>query len=256
MSQKIRVWETSISLLIAYETLALGYKKAKSIRTPLRLEGGNLEKNEPPTSDYANYHQSFALLILNASIVEGTVRSILSEKVSDDIDYEIKKGKAFGQEGPSRAEELLYKFREEVELQGGWEKLKGQYKQYLDVNLDKITSEEVKEGMNALFVLRNILAHGTAIIQPSMKMDDELRDVYPFNWQARIQRASVYLKSKFNHDGIFENLAEFEVPEHFMNITKTYLNDLEKTVGDIPERAKKTIEMVSKYSFGYINYSR
>lgn len=256
MSQKIKIWETSISLLIAYETLALGYKKAKSIRTPLKLEGGSLKENEPPASDYANYNQSFAMLILNASIVEGTVRSVLSERISRDVDHEIAKGKAFGQNKPSRAEELLYKFREEVELQGGWEKLKGQYKQYLDVNLDNITSEEVKEGINALFVIRNILAHGTAIIQPSMKMDDELRDVYPFNWQTKIQRASVYLKSIFSHEGIFENLAEFEVPEHFMKISKTYLNDFEMAVGDMPERAKKTIGMVSEYSFGCINYSR
>ncbi|AVO51542.1 hypothetical protein [Ectopseudomonas mendocina] len=256
MSQKIRIWETSISLLIAYEILALGYKKAKSIRTPLRLDDGNLEKDTTPTSDYANYHQSFALLILNASIIEGTIRSILSERISSDIDYEIEKGKSFGQEKPSRAEELLYKFREEVELQGGWEKLKSQYKQYLEINLDKITNEETREGINTLFALRNILSHGTAIIQPSIKMDDELKNVYPFNWQTKIQRASVYLKSKFSHEGIFENLAEFEVPEHFMEITKTYLNDLKKAVGDIPERAKKTIEMVDRYSFGYINYSR
>lgn len=253
MTQKLKIWETSISLLVAYEILALGYKKAKAIRTPVSL-GESQRKHMQ--HDYANYHQSFAMLVLNASIVEGTVRSILSEKISTDVDYEIKKGESVGQTKPSRSEQLLYKFREEVELQGGWEKLKGQYAQYLDISLDKITDDRTREGLNALFVLRNILAHGTAIIQPSARMDEDLKDVYPFNWQSRIQRASVYLKSIFGHEGVFENLAEFGVPEHFMDVTKTYFKDLEKNLGILPERAQKTIKMVCDYEFGYINYSR
>ena len=183
LSQRIKIWETSISLLIAYEILALGHKKAKVIRTPLSFEENQAQ---PKDHDYANYNQSLALLVLNASIVEGTVRSILSEKISDDVDYEIEKGKKAGQTEPSRSERLLYKFREEVELQGGWEKLKGQYAQYLELSLDKITDDKTTEGLNALFVLRNILAHGTAIIQPKTKMHDDLKDIYPFNWQSRV----------------------------------------------------------------------
>lgn len=256
MSYKIKVWETSISLLIAYENLALAHKKAKAIRSPFKIGGEEDDIEDPKGAEYANYHQSFAMLILNASIVEGTLRSILSEKVASDVGYEIEKGKAFGQESPSRSEELLYNFRNEVELEGGWEKLKKQYNKYLSISLDNITDERTKEGVNALFVLRNILAHGTAIIQPSEKMDDEFKDVYPFSWQKKVQRASVYLKSVFGHEGIFENLAEFEVPEHFMAVTVRYFEDSEKSLGDLPERAKKTIEMVKGYSFGCINYSR
>lgn len=83
---KYRVWETSASLLIAYEVLALGYKKSKSIRTPLVFDKNKeLEEAEPPKHDYANYNQSLALLVLNASILEGTLRSIISEKLSADI---------------------------------------------------------------------------------------------------------------------------------------------------------------------------
>lgn len=247
------MWETSISLLIAYETLALGYKNAKEIRTPFSIVE---DQPKPKQHDYANYNQSLALLVLNASIVEGTVRKILSEKISDDVNYEIEKGRLTGQTEPSRSEQLLYKFREEVELQGGWEKLKGQYAQYLDLSLDKITDQRTREGVNALFVLRNVLAHGTTIIQPSTKMHEDLKDIYPFKWQSKIQGASAYLNSVFGHDGILENLAEFDVPEHFMDVTKVYFKDLEKNLGVLPERIQKTIKMVYNYKFGYINYSR
>lgn len=48
---KYRVWETSASLLIAYEFLALGYKKSKSIRTPLVFDENNeLKKTEHPST--------------------------------------------------------------------------------------------------------------------------------------------------------------------------------------------------------------
>lgn len=252
-----RVWETSASLLIAYEVLALGYKKSKSIRTPLSFDENNeLAKVEPPKHDYANYNQSLALLVLNASILEGTLRSIISEKLSADIDEEIARGKRLGKTAPSKSEQLMYKFRDEVELQGGWENLKNQYSFYFDISLEKATDESTREGINALFVLRNILAHGTAIIQPSEVMDEEMKDVYPYTWQRKTQRAHVYLKVTFGHDSFFENLAEHAIPEHFMSVTKKFITDIEGLLTPLPERAKKTTEMLNKYSFGYVNYSR
>lgn len=254
---KFRVWETSTSLLIAYEVLALGYKKSQSIRTPLAYDENNELKNaKPPKHDYANYNQSLALLVLNASILEGTLRSIISEKLSSDINEEIEQGKKAGKTSPSKSEQLMYKFRDEVELQGGWENLKNQYSFYFDISLEKSTDESTREGVNALFVLRNILAHGTAIIQPSETMDEEMKDIYPYTWQRKTQRAHIYLKTTFGHESFFENLAEYAVPEHFMEVTKKFLNDIEGQLKPLPERAKKATDMISKYSFGYINYSR
>jgi hypothetical protein len=254
---KYRVWETSASLLIAYEVLALGYEKSKSIRTPLVFDENNeLKKAEPPKYDYTNYNQSLALLVLNASILEGILRSIISEKLSADIKEEIEQGKRLGKTAPSKSEQLMYKFRDEVELQGGWENLKNQYSFYFDISLEKATDGSTREGVSALFVLRNILAHGTAIIQPSEAMDEEMKDVYPYTWQRKTQRAHVYLKTIFGHDSFFENLAEHAVPEHFMAVTKKFITDIEEQLKPLPERAKKTTEMLNKYSFGYVNYSR
>ncbi|MBJ9976921.1 hypothetical protein IAE35_10685 [Pseudomonas sp. S75] len=254
---KHKIWETSSSLLIAYEVLALGYKKALTIRTPLNLDpSAELNKTAPPKHDYANYNQSLALITLNASILEGTLRSIISEKLSTDINLMVDEANRSGRSGPTKPEELLCKFRDEVELQGGWENLKNQYLFYFNISMDKITDESTKEGINALFVLRNFIAHGTAIIQPSEKMEEEDKDIYPYTWQRKMQRAHVYLKSKFGHEGFFENLAEHAVPEHFMTVTKKFLQDISAQACPAPGRAEKTLNMIKNYSFGYINYSR
>jgi hypothetical protein len=255
-SLKYRIWETSVSLLVAYESLALAYKRSISLRETLEIEDGEIKKIEAPDPDYANYNHSFALLILNASIIEGTLRSIISERLTLDIDVATEEGKKQGKTAPSKAEQLTYKFRDEVELQGGWENLKNQYAFYFDISLDKITDEKTKEAINALFILRNILAHGTAIIQPSKAMEDDMRDVYPYTWQRKIQRAHVYLKSVFGHEGVFENLASHNLPEHFIEVTKKYVADIARAIDPLPERARKTIKMIEDFSFGYINFSR
>jgi hypothetical protein len=60
-------------------------------------------------------------------VVEGTLRSIISEKPSDEIELAIQKGLSEGRNEPSKPEQLMYKFTDEVELQGGWKSLKNQY---------------------------------------------------------------------------------------------------------------------------------
>lgn len=254
---KHRIWETSISLLVAYEILALAYKKALSIRTPFEIDPTEeLKRVELPKHDYANYNQSLALISLNASILEGTLRTIISEKLAVDINMAIEEANESGRAGPTKSEQLLFKYRDELETQGGWENLKSQYLFYFDLSIEKATDESTREGINALFVLRNIITHGTAIIQPSEKMEEDMKDVYPYTWQRKIQRAHVYLKTEFGHDGFFENLAERAVPEHFMTVTKKFLRDIHTQVKPASERAEKTVHMISNYSFGYINYSR
>lgn len=243
-------WETSTSLLIAYESLALAHKRSNG------FEEVEADFAKRPQSQYANYKHAFALLILNASIIEGTLRSIISERVVFDIEEAIQKGIKAGQTSPSKPEQLLSKFLSEIEMQGGWEKLKEQFAFYFDISVDKIASEETKEGINALFVLRNVIAHGTALIQPSSKMSDNMQDVYPYNWQRKLQRASVYLEKHFKKGDIFENLAEYSMPEHFMEVTKDFMLQVENKFNPLPERVKETVDMVKGFNFGYINYTR
>ena len=247
---KYRGWDTARSLLIAYESMALAYKKQ------LGIEQANADFAKREPIKYVNYHHSFALLILNASILEGVLRSIISDRVTSDIDQAVQKGMAGGQTEPSKPEQLLSKFLSGIEMQGGWDKLKEQYSFYYDVSLEKLVNDDLREGITTLFVLRNVLAHGTTIIQPSIKMEDSLKDIYPFNWQSKLQRVAVYLEKKFEKGDLFENLAEYDVPSHYFDVTKEFVSEAQKQFGPLPDRIDETINMIKGYSFGYINYTR
>lgn len=250
---KYKTLETSTSLFLAYQPLAREYKRAANRRTPLTFDSS--EKGGKTSSPhFNNYNQSFALLILNASILEGTLRSILSEKIANDIKIETQQGRSEGRSKASKAEQLLYKFRDDVEIYGGWGKLKEQYKFYLEIHLDKVGSKDLKEAIDALIVLRNIIAHGTAIVQPNEKIDDALKDVYPYSWQNKVHGASVYLRKVYGSDDMFENLAEFDIPKHFLDVTREYLNAVTEELDFSPKRANQTLEMINRYTFGSIDH--
>lgn len=245
---KYQIFETSVPLLLSYEILALNFKKNIDIREHNHKQ----IENQDAQVNYDNYDQTFSLLIINASIIEGTLRSILSEKINAESQSIIKERMGLGHQSPSKAEMMLDKFRYEVELQGGWENLKNQYSLFLQISLDKITDEDTREAINTLFILRNILAHGTALIQPSSLMLEEMKNIYPYNWQSKIQRASMHLNKTFNKNDIFKNLADDRVPEYFLEKTKGYFSNLETVLeNDIPERAMQTINLLKKLKFGY-----
>ncbi|MFM2007775.1 MAG: hypothetical protein RLZZ09_3430, partial [Pseudomonadota bacterium] len=193
------------------------------------------------------------LLNINASIVEGVMRSILSELVSEEVDRQVTAGKQAGRTARSSPENLLNKFFIEIDAQGGWERLKEQYASYLGLSIDKSIQAQTKEAMSTLFLLRNILAHGTALIHPSEQLGEDLKDEPIFKWQSRLQSARVYLQEQFGHDDIFENLAEFDVPEHFLQKTKDFLKEVLPAISHQPQRAKQTIADIQRMSFGYIN---
>ena len=109
-------------------------------------------------------------------------------------------------------------------------------------------------GIENLFVLRNVLAHGTALIQPSTTMADDMKGIYPFNWQSKLHGVSMYLEKQFKRSAVFENLAHPDVAEHFMEVTKRYFIEIEKKFDPIPDRASETIQMIKTYAFGYANW--
>ena len=242
-------WETATSLLIAYESLAVAHKKAWE-KEEYRAEG----KGTEPVN-WGNFQNAFALLILNASIIEGTLRSILTHRLRKDIDVAIAAGIAAGRSGPNKMEQLLAKFHAETEMAGGWDSLKRQIELYLDVSVDKAVTPAAKEAITVMFALRNVLAHGTAIIQPSVKMSDDMKDVYPWNWQAKLHGVAMYLERHFAKGGVFENLAVYEMPEHFWNVTKDFLTQIEALFAPLPAPVQKTVDMLRDVSFGYRLYT-
>jgi hypothetical protein len=251
--------EITPSLLTSYEILALKYKAR------YRMEKNDAESNNRDVNQYVNYDGIFSLLLINASIIEGALRALISQKVLQDIEQAVNDGRSRGQTEPSKPEELLSKFHSDIEMQGGWGKTKEQYMFYFDLSLNELMTKTdgdsednnpLKDSINVLFTLRNILAHGTAIIQPKVKMDDELKDLYPFNWQRKLQQTSVYLKKQFGNDDVLENLTVYELPEHFLNKTKELFEKIESEFGDISGRPEKIFSMMKEYSFGYLYFSR
>lgn len=250
---KYKGLETSYSLLVAYDVLAIQYKRKNKPKDALSEDHKTGVLGPVPSMNVNNYRFTFALLNINAAIVEGLMRSILSELVSEEVDRQINAGMQAGRTSRSSPENLLNKFFIEIDAQGGWERLKEQYASYLGLAIDKTISTETKEAMSTLFVLRNILAHGTALIHPSEQLPDDLKDEPIFKWQSRLQSARVYLEKQFGHKDIFDNLAEFNVPEHFLEKTKEFLSEILPAINHQPQRAEKTITAIQKFSFGFNN---
>lgn len=250
---KYKGLETSHSLLFSYEVLSLQYKRKNEPRAAFSEEHKTGALAAVPSMNFNNYGYTFALLNINAAIVEGVMRSILSELVSEEVDRQVTAGKQAGRTARSSPENLLNKFFIEIDAQGGWERLKEQYAGYLGVAIDKSIQPQTKEAMSTLFLLRNILAHGTALLHPSEQLADDLKDEPIFKWQSRLQSARVYLQKHFGHEDIFENLAEFGVPEHFLQKTKDFLTEILPSISHQPQRASKTIADIQRMSFGYIN---
>ncbi|MCS5514905.1 hypothetical protein NWF32_03250 [Pseudomonas qingdaonensis] len=116
------------------------------------MEPGGLScsRQEGRPSCLGQLQNAFAILILNASIIEGTLRSILTHKLRHDVNEAVAQGKAAGQTAPNKMEQLLAKFQAEVEMSGGWEALKRHIELYLDVSVDKAVKPETKEAITVL----------------------------------------------------------------------------------------------------------
>jgi hypothetical protein len=241
-------WETATSLLLAYDTLAANHTKT------LRHAPTEPGKDEP--HPYYKYKNAFALLILNASIVEGTMRTILSERVKADLDKAVARGSREGRTEHDPPTRLLENFLIELESNGSWSKLLTSAASYLGYKMDREIDAPTRDGIDHLMNLRNVFAHGTALIQPFTKMSDDMKGQYPFNWQSKLHGIAMYLEKQFCRGDIFLNLAHPDCPKHFMEVTERYLTEIEKHFSPLPERAANTIEMVKAYRFGYANWDR
>ncbi len=240
-------WETATSLLLAYESLALAH------RATLR----RVEAEGKDAHPYFSYMHGFGLFILNASIIEGTVRTILTEKVRADLDAAVERGKREGRTEHDSPTRLLQKFLVDLESSGGWDNLvKSSGVSYYGTRLDQAVTAEIKEGIQALFVLRNVLAHGTTLIQPTTVMPEGMKDEYPYAWQSKLGGVAAYLEKQFKCGGVFENLAHPDAPKHFMEVTKQFFTQIEPRFSPINERAANTIDMIKRYHFGTINFTR
>jgi hypothetical protein len=231
--------ETARVLLISYGTLALAYREAQEKEKSLSFIDGR-----EPNNKKTNYGYCLSLLIINAAIIEGTLRSLLSERLLQDT----------SENSQSTLEErLLKQYRSEIEMKGGWENLKNQYTIYFNKPFNEAIGKDLLQSINVLFSLRNILSHGTTIVQPLEKMDDSMKDFYPYKWQTQLQETTVYLEKVFGDKDIFINLADDSMPKHFLDKTKELFDAVNRSYSPLPSRANETMEMLKSYSFGYMN---
>lgn len=200
--------------------------------------------------------QNLVLINLNAAILEGTLRSLICEILQRDSEkigeLSIIKKETSEYVALIRSYAVLKNFQDDVEFRGGWDNLKRQYNEYLNINLDDLLSKEKTNGINAIFTLRNFSAHGTGIVTPKNKLDDAQKDSYPFKWQSKVQGLTVYVKKEFNLE-LLESFSHPSFSKHFMDLTKELVSELNKRNG-IPENAKLLLNNLEKYSFGHRNF--
>lgn len=200
------VLETADSLVLSYETIAL--------------------KHQKNSSGSKNYQTTFPLLILNASIVEGILRFWLSSSIKSTMDEIVDQGKKLGKTQKDKAEQLLEKYLIEVEGNGGFDKIKGQYGFYFNISIDAKTPTFDPEPIKVLFTLRNILAHGTALVAPKTPAGSPSKEIYVDSWQSRLQQATNLVKNQTSEADIFLALGNHKMPEYFFDQSKIFLAEI------------------------------
>ena len=225
--------ETAFYLTKAYELLSNSHRNAYR------------EAQDFSQDESINYYCGPALLSINASIIEGTLRSILAVKLEENLD-ELVRLEQYSQV----TLQSLQKARYEVELQGGWEKLKEQYSAYLDLSLKNMMGKTLYESFEVLFIIRNIVAHGTTFIEPLEAMSDHQKNLYPYKWQGKLQRANQYFKKEFEKDSLLEALKIYSLPEHFLEKTRQLVTILNGNFSDLTPRIKATLHEIQVIDFG------
>ena len=202
--------ETTAPLLRSYETLALQHQKNRN----------------------GNYHTAFPLLMINASIVEGMLRFWLVNAVKQAMNEMVVEGTAFGRTSKSKAEQLLEKYLIEIEGTGGFEKLKSHYKFFFSVQVDQNSTEYDIKSIKALFTLRNVLAHGTSIVAPSVPSSSPNGQDYADSWQSKLQMTLDILKEVTGCNDIFSALNDPRVPRHFFENSVRLLKNVRSKLPD------------------------
>lgn len=244
---------TSTHLLNSYEQLALKIKQ---------LTPNNRDYPEITNAPYEHLEKktefiglNLTLLNLNAAILEGTLRTLICEVLHRDSvkigDLSIEKKETPEYLALTRSYGVIQSYKDDAEFKGGWDNLKRQYKEYLSINLDGLLTKDQANGVNSIFTLRNIAAHGTALITTDERLTDEHKGTYPFKWQSKIQRLTLHVESEFG-DNLMNSLSHPLFCKHFMDITKVLIEKLNRGNG-IPENAAILLNNLQNYKFGFRN---
>ncbi|WP_415894842.1 hypothetical protein ACMXYQ_11735 [Neptuniibacter sp. PT34_22] len=248
---------TSTYLLEACDSVAIQIRRKSRL-----VEREGLYTDYVFDEPYSNIQSSTEFIGLNltyinqlAAVLEGTLRTFICELMQRDsgiigeLSISKKDEKDYG--ALVRAYSVTKKYREDIEFKGGWDNLKRQYREVLNINLDSVLEKEKVAGINSIFTLRNVAAHGTAIVTPKIKLDDVSEGDYPFKWQSKLQNLSVYIKKEFNLD-LLDALQHPSLCFHYTNLVKEFTIALRnETV--LPINSNALFNNLKNYSFGYVN---
>lgn len=248
--------DTSNQLLIQYKSLASDVAQKADIDNP-GFDRYDLFSSTYTGKKLDDKYISFNLLLinLNASILEGYLRAVISEIVHADRAKLNKHCVENHNSDVSHALDKSYNnirsFIDEIENKGGYSNLKNQYKNYLDIDFTKVLDNQLKSDIDALFVLRNIAAHGTAIVAPVEKMDESQKDDYPYKWQSQLKSVEVLAQREFGSK-VHDALRHPCFASYFMGKTQTLIRCI-YPYDKIAEYQKDMYEKIDNYKFGFLN---
>lgn len=231
--------ETADALVMAYE------------------QGARMHQGDIRRGDAKRVHVTcFPLLMLNAAIVEGILRGWLVSAVRLEMDRLVREGRRHGKLAKDRAEVLLERFAIDVDTQGGYDRLSGQYGQFFGWTFaDKVAKPDLAP-IDVLFVLRNVLAHGTSLVVPVQPAPSPDKRQYVDKWQTSLQRAREYLSATFQTPSVLDALARPELPAHFHEVTKTFLAQVRQALQGEAFTEGEAFGAVTRLNFGFIDRTR
>ncbi|MFL4395934.1 hypothetical protein RJ729_13960 [Acinetobacter pittii] len=248
---------TNQVLLRSYEELALLHKR-KNAPTESREElaktfgmSGDLFFRDSKRID--NYVYNFPLLSLNAAIIEGILRYILSQNLRSEINKHVEENSRKGQTSKSPYENILDNFLIRVENDGGIENVFKYYFSYLKFHFDSEIDKEVFKQIKILFRLRNILAHGTTLVETAPDLIDANNLAF-FKQQEMLKDAKKLLDELYGENDLLKNISHYEVPEYFMNITKQFLSEFKNKFSanySLSPEDILSLDKIINYSWGY-----
>jgi hypothetical protein len=245
-------------LLRSYEQLALLHKRKN---TPKKIDSSQdavstsfmltFEKEEKIID---NYVYNFPLLSLNAAIIEGALRYVLSQNLRNEINRHIEENSKKGATGKSSYENILDSFLIRLESEGGIEKLFSFYTGFLKFDISKEINRDLYRKIKILFSLRNILAHGTTLVEADPETIDQNNEAF-FKQQKTLEEARKLLNQLYGEDDFLKNLSHFELPKYFMSITQEFLKEFKDKFGAkycLSEDDSRFLDKIIKYSWGYM----
>ncbi|EPP3373171.1 hypothetical protein ACUN40_002548 [Proteus mirabilis] len=236
-------FNTSVHLLTAYENIALTLNRKRDLTVY------NDDDTTKVTLNMSTEHagNNLALINLNAAIIEGTLRQLFSSLLKDDscIIGELAKEDTQNQTVLFKAYENIRSSNNDLELNGGWDKLKNEIFNYTNLDLNSCMTNP--DTFQTLFTLRNATSHGTALVAPSNKMAENEKNFYPYKWQNKLNASQIYINKIFELD-LFNALSHPDFAKHFMTETITFMNNIQTR--NIFKSNNFLLTNFSKFKFG------